>query len=226
MRRTARRHRGVTFLEVLFSSALLSVAAATITGAFATVERLATRDEKRLAAYQVAHRLILQCLDNPNQMPPDSVPQEQVVRRETVRFYYLLQESVLLKDDNAGGEATVRRAENANLVASTDLLSSALLMLTVQIYEEEGGRRAAEPIATLSRVKDLLGDADSDPEAFMQWIIRAFKDNPAVQQMLMQAAEAARQAELLKQQRDSGMVPTELAPQPVTPAPATQNRRR
>lgn len=186
VRRPARR-TGVTFLEVVFSSVILAMAAAAITGAFSLIERLSMRDEARLDAYEVAHRLILQYMDDPDSLPPTHLPIEIGNRR----FHYTAGAEALLQEPGAS-EAGVDRRESRNVAQldSTEILRGRLLLITVRVdWERPDGFR--DTVAVLSRVFDPFGDADS--MQMLTHLRKAFENQPEMQMMIEQMIQTQRQ---------------------------------
>lgn len=66
------RRRGVSFLEVVLASVLLTLIATSVVGALTFINRAEIRQKQQLAAMEVASRLILQYLDDPDGMPRQS----------------------------------------------------------------------------------------------------------------------------------------------------------
>ena len=173
--------KGVTFLEVVFSAALLSIAAATITSAFTFVERMSLHDEARLGAHEVAHRILLQFMDDPRSLPKDDV----VIPLGRFDYRFLLREEILTSSQVEGENITVRHSRHASGASLIERFQARLALLTVDVYLDEGGRRGAAPIATLSRIFDPMAAFEDDPEAGMRNVIHMFQDEPVLQQMLM-----------------------------------------
>jgi hypothetical protein len=169
----------VTFLEVVFSAVILSLAAGAISGAFALIERLSLRDDARLAGYEVAHRLILQFMDDPDSLPPEHLPLEM----GKFTFRYTLGKEALVEDE--AGESGVERREgrNVNNLDMAARLKGRLLLLRVQVNWVRSDGYVDE-IASLSRVFDPFGNA-TDSKAMIRQLIEAVgDDNPAMRQML------------------------------------------
>jgi len=66
--------RGVTLLEVVAATALLAIVATAAFSVFAYIANVQLRDRQRLAAAELAGRLILQYLDDFREMPSPSQP--------------------------------------------------------------------------------------------------------------------------------------------------------
>lgn len=184
--------RGVTFLEVVFSAVILAIAAGAITGAFALIERLSLRDDARLAGYEVAHRLILQYMDDPDSLPPEHLPLEM----GRFRFRYTIGKEALVED--AAGETGVERREgrNVNNLDMADRLRGRLLLIRVSVNWDQGDGLLDE-VASLDRVFDPFGDT-SDSGQMLRQLREATKNNPELQQLIdnmIQAEEQKKQQE-------------------------------
>jgi type II secretory pathway pseudopilin PulG len=68
-RRTPQVRRGLTFLEVVLSTVLVGVIAASLLTLFGFINSTQRREQRYLAAAEVANRLMLNYLDNPAAMP-------------------------------------------------------------------------------------------------------------------------------------------------------------
>ncbi len=184
--------RGVTFLEVVFSAVILAIAAGAITGAFALIERLSLRDDARLAGYEVAHRLILQYMDDPDSLPPEHLPLEM----GRFRFRYTIGKEALVED--SAGETGVERREgrNVNNLDMADRLRGRLLLIRVSVNWDQGDGLLDE-VASLDRVFDPFGDT-SDSGQMLRQLREATKNNPELQQLIdnmIQAEEQKKQQE-------------------------------
>ncbi|TVQ61542.1 MAG: hypothetical protein EA379_06300 [Phycisphaerales bacterium] len=207
---TGAHAKGVTFLEVVFSAALLSIAATTITSAFTFIERLSLHDEARLGAHEIAHRTLLQFMDDPRSLPPDDV----ILPLGRFDYRYLLREEILAASQVEGENTTVRHSRHASGVSLIERFQARLALITVDVYLDEDGRRGPRPIATLSRIYDPMASFDDDPEAGMRNVIHMFQDEPVLQQMLLE--------HLQNQMRDNNP----RAPgSPGSPANSGQERR-
>lgn len=188
--------KGVTFLEVVFSAALLSIAAATITSAYTFIERSSMLDETRVGAHEIGHRLILQFMDDPTAMPPT----DSVLPLGRHEYRYLLREEILAASQVDGENLTVRHTQHVRSVGLIERFQARLVLITVDVYQSVDGRRAAMPIATISRIFDPLHGVEEDPEAFQKQIIHMFADDPATQQILLNVFNER----MRQQQQDRG----------------------
>lgn len=197
-RRTARR--GISFLEVVFASALLATAAATIASSFDLVDNIAVRNRHRLNAYELAHRLVLQFMDDPESLPPTDLP----LPMGNSTYRYILNDQVLAADQGSTGITIREGVHSAQAGGFVGRAQARIVMVTVEVYVEEDGRRAGSPIATLTRIYDPFMFADEDPEAFMGNLIHMAEDEPALRPILEQVREQQRQKAQEQQAQDKG----------------------
>lgn len=205
-RRRARARGGVTFLEVVFASALLGIATSGFVAALGAVETLDSLSEQGLEAHEVAHRVILQFMDDPRSLREDTpYPLGRGVYR------YIVRKDVLLPEDAESERVSIRKGAHTKTLDPMARIRARLTMVTVEVYEEEDGRRGVQPLATLSRIYDPFADAENDPQSFMQHVVDMFEGDPTIQQMLLQA--------LPKMNAPAG------ASTPTNPAPPAQTPR-
>lgn len=212
--RAARASAGVTFLEVVFAAAMLGAAAAAITSAFSTITRFTAREDVRLSANEVAHRLILQFLDDPSTLHPDT----DVFPMGKSRFRYLVNKQVLVPEEFGVAEDVTKTGARAAVSTTfADKLKARLLMVTVEVYEDRGARPTGEPMASISRIYNPLSNAEDDQDAFLNHVIDLVGDDPALKGLFEQ----------LKQ--SGGLRPKSAAPganQPApTPAPSGSGKK-
>ncbi|MEM1166433.1 MAG: prepilin-type N-terminal cleavage/methylation domain-containing protein [Planctomycetota bacterium] len=166
-----RQARGVTFIEVMVALAVVGLMAAMATAAIMQIERMREAVVHRRDALEVAHRVILQHIDDPK------VLQGQVRRTPLNDSWYrfdLTSEVFQLEWPTAGGEeTTVPVSVSTRLVRGAgfeELLKARLQRVTVEVYLDEPGHPLTvrgTPIATLTRVHNPL----RDPERAFQIVI-------------------------------------------------------
>ena len=66
--------RGMTFLETVAAVVIIGMLAAAVTSAISFVAGVQRQQQRQLEAAEVAHRLILQYIDDPKEMPPPTQP--------------------------------------------------------------------------------------------------------------------------------------------------------
>lgn len=212
-----RHERGITFLEVVFASAMLAVVAATITSGFALIDRLSRIGERKLAAHEVAHRLVLQFLDNPTQMPEDTLPLPAEVTGRVEKFWYLLNDSELTEEDTQDSGVTTRGQTNTQQLSVEDRINARLSMVTVEVYEDDNGRRSLAPIASITRLYDPFAGAEDDPATFMKHLQKKFEGQPEVQALLQSLMAQMVQEQQMKNQQNAP--PAMQQPTPPSEAP-------
>jgi prepilin-type N-terminal cleavage/methylation domain-containing protein len=167
--------RGLTLLEVVFAVALLAVVAATATSVLGFVAAAQLRERQRLAATEVAHRLVLNYLDDPTEMPDPSRPVEYGPPEAPARFRWdYTDEKVRLIE--VAGDRRIQRQGPLN--------PDRFRQVTVRAWlsEESGGSRFPEgntPIAVVSRMIDPI--AARNPDSYMNMI-----RNPRYLERMMQ----------------------------------------
>lgn len=149
-RRTA--PRGLTLLEVVLAVVMLSLVAAAITSAISTVEAMNTRSRQTVAAYELAHRLVLTALDDRERLPAETMPLEY----GQYQFMWEREVGVVRMVANQS-----QRQHSAPLQA-TDRFR----LMTVHIFSAEGD--SSQPykgieLASLSRMYDPT--APRNPES-------------------------------------------------------------
>ena len=165
-RRTHHGDRGMTLLEVLLAVLMLCLASAVVMGAISSLTSIEARGRRRLAAYEVANRLMLQRLDDEKAMPPQSVP----IAYGNYRFFWDLEEVPATMVIN-------RRQESSgpNLQA---LDRFKLVGVTVFDSDHNGDfETRGEPIAFISRIIDPFAPRNPDslenfssPDRIMDWL--------------------------------------------------------
>lgn len=169
VRRYATR-RGMSFLEVVLALAILSMIAATAMSAISAITGQAKAARQRLAAIELANRLILQYMDDPTRMPRPELPIEYAQER----YRWSLREGAV-------SMVPVVPAEERSSLGPRRLDRFKSVTLTVWLSEESGGTSMPEvgtPGAVLTRLMDpyALRNPDAiermlaDPARLQQFI--------------------------------------------------------
>lgn len=150
-RRRTPHARGATFLEVVLGTVLLSLVAATFSGVTAAVVGGLKRQEKQLAAAEVANRLLLIYLDDEDNLPGSGLP----IAYGDMEFRFSL--DVLPVGVRESGASREAPAQNRPAVPLDRRLR--LIAVTAWLAEDSGG--AAQftdlvPYAQVTRVHDTL----------------------------------------------------------------------
>lgn len=150
---------GMTLLELVLAVALLGVVAASVAGLFGFVTSTQLRERQRLAAAEVAHRLVLSYLDDPTALPDPSLPVEYGPPEAPARFRWEYREDrVRLQEVNG---------DRRDMTRQSPLNPDRFLVVTVRVWlsEESGGARYADgtaPMAVLSRLIDPVAVRNPD----------------------------------------------------------------
>jgi len=145
-----RGSRALTFLETVAAMAILALLAATVGACFSFLSSSQIRQGHQLAAMELANRLMLQYLDDPETMPNKALP----VQYGRSRYRWELRESPV-KIEPAKRDVFESRTANARL--SLDRLKA--ISITVWLGEDSGGSAQPEvgvPVAGLTRLVDPI----------------------------------------------------------------------
>jgi len=156
--RAATSARGVTFLEVILSLALLGLAAGTMVSVIGYITNMQKREDALLASAELANRLVLQYLADPRALPPRGLPigyHTDTYRWDisVTRIDLEPTQELELAVEQAGGSA---RARDTPMQVGNRLEK---IVLTVWLSEESGGTYARDqgaPQYSLVRVADRL----------------------------------------------------------------------
>jgi type II secretory pathway pseudopilin PulG len=178
------RHRGLTFLEVVISLAMVGTITAMITGGIGFMERVALANRQRLDAAEVAHRIIIQQIDDDRLWKQGP---KRVELNGTV-YEFELHLEVLFKDTGLGdtrrGRRTIRQTSEVTL---GDRLVSKLHLITARVWAVDPPQTSRGPLATMTRVYDIL---DMEGDSLVGRILR------------MQEEDMQRQIDEAKEQRE------------------------
>lgn len=157
--------RGMTFLEVVFATALFAIVASSILGVFAFTVNAVNREQKMLACAEVANRLILAYMDDPTDMPDPGKTIEYGPDESPLHFRYDYQEDPLVLIE-ARGDAKERMRDSP-------LRADRYVQVSVKVWlaEKSGGTRNAEdstPQFVLTRMYDPA--YLRNPDSFMRML--------------------------------------------------------
>lgn len=144
---------GLTLLEVVLAVVILGLVAAAISGAISTVEAMNARSRQMVAAYELAHRLILTWLDDQKRMPAQTLPLDY----GPYTFMWDMQEDSV--------RMVINEAQKANSGASPQALSR-FKLVSINVYMSEGDPRQPYKgplLASLNRLYDPA--APRNPES-------------------------------------------------------------
>lgn len=150
--------RGLTLLETVAAVVLLSLLAAAVLGALSSVVGQQTRQQRRVQAVELANRLMLQYLDDPNLMPTRHMP----VAYGNERFRWEIAETPT-RLVHAMADVGADRDQRSALVL--DRIKA--VSLRVWLSEESGGAMQfteSVPSATLTRLMDPVAGLYRNPD--------------------------------------------------------------
>jgi len=150
--------RGLTFIEVVVSLAMLSVFASLVLGSIGYLSQMTERSTNRLQAMELAHRVVVQYLDDQDLVPdPDQyVWQGDARYRVDIEEMILQQESTTVEGLSQGTSLDI---EDVNLQQRVQSMHE----LTVSVYrwEPRNQREANVPVVRLTRhYSPFLQDED------------------------------------------------------------------
>ncbi len=159
-----RRHnpiarRGLTLLEVILAVVLLAVVASAALSISSAIIGFQIREQRTLAAAELANRLLLQYLDDENSMPSPSAPLEYGPER--YRW-------TMSKDTVTTREARPDTASTAQSNSTLKLDRIVHVRVKVWLSEESGGDMSpdqGQPQVTLSRLVDPLAVVSRNPDS-------------------------------------------------------------
>jgi hypothetical protein len=142
----------MSMLEVVAAVAILALVTATVTVAINFMVSANNRERRRLAALEMANRLVLMYLDleDKAKMPSQSLPLEYADER----FMYSVRETAVTLEEN-------RRARERTASQRGGVTRDRIRQVTVRVWlhQDSQGReypQATAPSATLSRLFDPL----------------------------------------------------------------------
>jgi hypothetical protein len=137
----------MTLLEVVFAVALLALVAAAAMSTVTLLITLTVDDQKTLGAQEVAHKLLLQYLDEKKKMPSTSAPIDYAGGRFTYRYR--------LEETNMEMRTKARESKGG----AADLRADRFKLITVRVYDgvSVGGTiMEGDELAVMSRMMDPI----------------------------------------------------------------------
>ncbi len=149
----------MTFLEVVAATAMLGVIASALFGTFSFVVGTQTRERQRLAAMEVANRLVIAYLSDPTKMPDRTKLLEYGPPDRVLKFRWTYaEEPILVTEAVPEGRDTTRQS---------GLSPDRFMRVRVKVWlsEQSGGAEVCDaslPQAELSRMLDPTGLRNPD----------------------------------------------------------------
>ncbi|MFM9957140.1 MAG: prepilin-type N-terminal cleavage/methylation domain-containing protein [Phycisphaerales bacterium] len=149
-----RESAGLTLIEVVIALTTLTIAAAALLGGSSFVTTLGARDRARMDAHEIAHRVILQHIEDPGMFTG------QVKRAEIAGRYYaftldeevvLSKESVAERPASRGSRVSYSSSSMASL-GGDDAIKQ-LNRLVVRVYPDDDNTGPASKIAAAELVR-------------------------------------------------------------------------
>lgn len=191
MKRTRRpsrpfRRSGLTILEVIISLAILSGIGSVLFGTIGFTENAAKYDRHRLNAMEVAHRIVIQWIDDPKWI------RNQPKRTEYDGHMYVfdVQELILVNDaegDNIDANVRGRVILQSDLEAMGQegagrIAESALRVLGIRVWlQHEDGSVDADPLVHMTRTYWLNATKRGQEEMF-EILLRSLNNGRAGEQ--------------------------------------------
>jgi hypothetical protein len=149
--RRPRSAPALTLLEVLLAVLLLSLTICIVMGAVSSLAGAEGRGKMRLAAYEVANRIMLQFLDDEKALPPKN----EAIEYGPYRFMWRL--------DKTTATMTINRKQESAGANLQKLDRYQLVCITVFEAEQNGNFEIkGEPLAYLTRVIDPFAPRNPD----------------------------------------------------------------
>ena len=154
--------RGMTFLETIVAVAIIGMLAAAVTSAISFIGNTQRRQQRQLEAAEIAHRLILQYIDDPDEMPK---PTETIgpINGDVFRYEQSLEpvavssaiDTSITNDSRSNNSSS----QGAGAAGGISLDRLGVVRIRVWLAEPSGGTRVFDPSmpgAVLARLYDPL----------------------------------------------------------------------
>ncbi len=170
--------RGFSMLEISLAVGLLATAVATVLGGYQSMRELSHRNEERLNATEVAHRLLLIYMHE----GPSAVPHERErVEYGPAHYRFRLEESVLQESPNTREGLSVKVARPLETLSANQRFEGRLTLVTVHVYPDQDGpiRATQTPLASVSRIHDPFDASSQSDEALLRHVQNFLDPKPA-----------------------------------------------
>lgn len=157
--------RGLTFIEVVVALATLSVFGALVLGSIGHLTAMAERNKQRLQGMELAHRVVVQFLDNQELVPePD-----QYIWQGDTRYRVEIEETVLdlvASEIQGLSEGAERAFEDVSLQERVQQMHK--VKVSVYRWEPSNAFEAEVPVAELTR---LYYPFLQDEDWIQEWLL-------------------------------------------------------
>lgn len=173
---TSRARAGLTFLEVVVSIAILAGVGSIVFGVIGFTTGNQQRDAHRVEAMEVAHRVVLQWIDDPEwiRSQPKRYPYAGSTYAFEVREMFLVNE----EDRDVSGGRMSATPTPQDEAGTREIITSGLRLLDVYVWRErEDGIVEDEPLAHINRVYWLPQTARGQSELFNILLGRAGEES-------------------------------------------------
>ena len=150
-RRPAPARRGVTLLEVILAVVLLALTVTAVMGAISAILGMESEGRRRLEAFEVANRIMLQYLDDEDGLPPKTLP---ITYGDNKYFWSL---------DKTPARMVINRKQESN--GANLMALDRYLLIDVSVYQaDQSGMHEVkgEEYAAISRIIDPTNARNPD----------------------------------------------------------------
>ncbi len=153
-----RSARGMTMIEVVAATLTLALAAAMIAGGISFSTMVSDRNRQRLAAAEVAHRIIITHVRDPREMEG----QPKRVLFDGRYYAFDLDEEVVARELSDGSGPARRTTRKSADVGFEEKLNNQLTRITVRVKLDEPSEQPRPVLATMTRMfNPYMGDPDA-----------------------------------------------------------------
>jgi hypothetical protein len=161
--------RAMTLIEVLLAVLMLAMMMGVVMSAVSSIVGMESRGHMRLAAYEVANRIMLQFLDDEKGLPPKTEAVEYGIYR------------LMWRIDKTTATMNINRKQESSSPNLQKLDRFQLICVTVYEAEQDGNfETKGEPLAYLTRVIDPYTPRNPDS-------IETFSNDPTKIQEMIQS---------------------------------------
>jgi len=141
----------MTLIEVMLAVAMLAGLAAVVSTAYDGIGRMSRLEQHKLYAEEIAHRLILNYLLDPESLPE---PGERIPYADEFYFRHEIDEEMLVPQPGSDESLDRRSPQKQRDLDDETRFASTLKMITIRVYpfDETGVGTVDSPLAVLRRI--------------------------------------------------------------------------